>query len=76
MGRLLQRRGDAEPPQRLPGSMKLNRPLQNQMQMQRRRAEMLTPEQAGAQPFDAALRPLRMNRAAARFTSNASTKSN
>jgi hypothetical protein len=29
--------------------MKLNRPLQNQMQLQRRRAEMLTPEQAGAQ---------------------------
>src|SRR5277367_100623 len=36
-------------------------------------AAWLTSWQAGAQPFDPALRDLRMNRAAARFTSSAPT---
>src|SRR5277367_4306167 len=35
---------------------------------------MLTPGQVGAQPFDPAQRHLRMNRAAARFTSSAPTE--
>jgi hypothetical protein len=38
-------------------------------------AELLTPGQAGGEPFDPALRGLRMNRAAARFTSSAPTDS-
>src|SRR5271155_4328425 len=48
--------------QLLPGSMKLNRPLQIQRRLQKR-----------AQPFDPALRGLRMNRPAGRFTSSAPT---
>ena len=49
------------------------RDSQDQMRGQRRSSGMLTPEQAGAQPFDSAPPNLRMNRAAARFTSSAPT---
>ena len=49
------------------------RDSQDQMRGQRRSSGMLTPEQAGAQPFGSALPNLRMNRAAARFTSSAPT---
>src|SRR5271156_2052059 len=66
---------------------KSRRPLQRQRQrqLQRHRAkagrydlkikgEPLTSGQAGAQPFDPALRDLRMNWAAAQFTSSAPTE--